>query len=587
MRARGLAAAGLAALVMASDAQAASQDVVARQVAETVARQIPGATLRGSAEEPMVGVPGFADLVAGRAEVMTDPAFWTQVTSNLLVSQTVVLPKPVDLVKPEAALPTVEVAGGGKPLWPLPRRSVTDLPGTTYEWQGRTKTLREFVTSTETDGVAFVHDGRIAGDLYANGWSADVRHQPWSVTKSFVSALVGIARDEGRIRSLEQPIEAYVPDLRGTAWQGTTIRNLLEMESGVHWDEGTPVLVINTQVEQWVQAALDLVTDGQLGQTRNEFLKSLPREVPQGTKFSYNSGNTQVLAWMLERIYRKPFNVIISEKLWKPVGMAGAARVMTDRVGDAIASQGLYSRIFDLARFGELFRHEGRTPDGRQIVSRAWVRESTAMTELSERQYAYQWWYAGLPGSFEASGFEGQKISVAPAECVVGVRLAHTLGATLRPGGGDPASPDSYGFAVEMGGAEWTAVYKAVAKRLGGCPPGSRGGGAATRRALKLRLGGPVRMSRRLALRRGALRIRVGARRERTALTLSVRTSAGRTVAERRFALDAGGARTVSVPLTRRGRHLLRSRRAVRLTVRGVAVAGGRSARATRSVILR
>jgi CubicO group peptidase (beta-lactamase class C family) len=581
MRARGLFAAACAALVIASptpDAQAATQQQVVRQVAETVARQVPGATIRRSAEEPLVGVPGFADLVAGRAEVMMDPAFWTQVTYNLLVSQTVVLPQPVDLVKPEAALPTAPVANGGKPVWPLPRRSVKGLADTTYEWQGRTKTLREFVTSTETDGVAFIDDGAIAGDLYANGWSADVRHQPWSVTKSFVSALVGIAREDGRVRSLEDRIETYVPDLRGTAWEGTTIRNLLEMESGVHWDEGTPVLVVNTQVEQWAQAALDLVTDGHAGQTRNAFLKSLPRVAPQGTKFSYNSGNTQVLAWMLERVYRKPFNVVISEKLWKPAGMAGDARVMTDRVGDAIASQGLYSRIFDLARFGELFRNGGRTPDGRQVVPRAWVRESTTMTPISDGQYAYQWWFAGLPGSYEASGFQGQKISVAPNECVTGVRLSHTLGAKLQDG-----------FEVEMGGEEWTAVLTAVAKRLGGCAPGAAAGTspAAGGRALRLRLGGATRMSRRLALRRGALRVRVGARDARTALTLTAVGRRGTKVAERRLALPAGRARTVTVRLTRAGRRLLRSRRAVRLTIRGVAVAGGTSARASRAVVLR
>jgi len=96
-----------------------------------------------------------------------------------------------------------------------------------------------------------------------------------------------------------------------------------------------------------------------------------------------------------------------------------------------------------------------------------------------------------------------------------------------------------------------------------------------------------VRMSRRLALRRGALRLTVGARRERTALTLTAVDRRGVKVAERRFALRAGRARGVSVRLTRRGRALLRSRKAVRLTVRGVAVAGGESARATRSVVLR
>jgi CubicO group peptidase (beta-lactamase class C family) len=578
-----LAAAAAGALASAPPAGAATPSEVRRQIVETVAAQIPGAAVRRSDEEPLVGVPGVAELAAGRTEVMMDPAFWTQVVSNLLVSQTIVLPKPVDLVKPEAFLPTAPVENG-KEASPLGRRPV-DLAGVTYTWQGRTKTLKDFVTSTETDAVAFVHDGRIVTDLYANGWSADVRHQPWSVTKSFVSALVGIAVAEGRVRSLEDPVDAYVKPLAATAWKGTTIRNLLEMESGVHWDEGTPVLAVNTQVQQWVQAALDLVTDGALGQTRNEFLASLPREVPQGTRFSYNSGNTQLLAWLLETVYRKPFNEIISAKLWKPAGMAGDARVMTDRVGDAIASQGLYSRIFDLARFGELFRHGGRTPGGRQVVPASWVRESTTMTAISKGQYAYQWWAGPTPASYEASGFQGQKISVSPSDCLTGVRLSHTLGATLRPGGGDPADPSSYGFAVEMGSEEWSAVYRAVAKRLGACTPAAGARSTQGRSRVVLRLGGASRMSRRAALRRGALRIRVGARGARTSLTLTA-TARRTRVAARRLVLPAGRARTVSVPLTKAGRRLLRARRAVRIVVRAVPADAGRRA-ATRRFTLR
>jgi CubicO group peptidase (beta-lactamase class C family) len=229
------------------------------------------------------------------------------------------------------------------------------------------------------------------------------------------------------------------------------------VESGVHWDEGTPVLAQNTQVQQWVQLALDLHTDGQLGQTRNEFLASLERVAPQGTEFSYNSGNTQVLAWMLEKLYAKPFNEIVSEQLWQPVGMAHDAAAMTDRVGDAVASQGLYSQIDDLARFGELFRHEGRTPEGRRVVSKKWVRESTTMTDVSGGSYAYQWWLGATPGGYTASGFEGQKITVSPDDCLTAVRLAHQLGADTRPG--DDTTP---GFAVEMGAEEWFAVYRVV-----------------------------------------------------------------------------------------------------------------------------
>ena len=446
-----------AALALPATASAAPTPDARAQVVDAVVRAVPGARVNPLAGEPLLGVPAVDALAAGRAEVMMDPAFWTQVVGNLLVSRTVVLPTPVDLVKPEMYLPTAPVAPGSY-VWPLSRRPV-DLSGVRYDWQGRQKSLQDFVRSTETDAVAFLHDGQIVTDLYANGWSADVRHQPWSVTKSFISAVVGIAVDEGKVASIEDPVERYVPELRGSAWEGTTIRNLLEMESGVHWDENTPVLAQNTQVQQWIQAALDLYTNGRAGQGRNAFLKSLPRVAPQGTTFSYNSGNTQVLAWVAEEVYGKPFNQVIAEKLWQPTGMAGDARMLTDRGGDAIASQGLYARIFDLARFGELYRNGGRTPDGRQVVSSGWVGESTTMTSVSAGEYAYQWWAGALPGSFEASGFQGQKISVAPQECLTGVRLSHTLGANMSSGS----------FAVEMGGQEWSAVYAAVAQRLGGC----------------------------------------------------------------------------------------------------------------------
>lgn len=441
--------------------------VVAALAAATVTTSASAYAQAPPLQEPVVGVPDLTQLLPGRVETLLDPAFVTQAVANALVDQTVVLPLPVDVVKPELALPTAPVAPGPKPS-PLPRRTV-DLDEVTYEWQGRTKTVRDFVRSTETDAVAFVHRGRIADDLYANGWDAETRHQPWSVTKSFVSALVGIAVHERKVRSIDEPIDRYVADLRGTAWEGTTIRNLLEMESGIHWDEGTPVLAANTQVQQWVQLALDLHTGGALGQTRNEFLASLPRVAPQGTTFAYNSGNTQVLAWLLEEVYGAPFNEIIATKLWQPSGMAGDARVMTDRVGDAVASQGLYARVFDLARFGELFRNGGRTPAGRQVVPARWVRESTTMNAVSEGTYAFQWWAGGLPRSFEAVGFQGQRITVAPDRCLTGVRLSHTLGGDLRPTDGDPADPTSYGFAIIDGGEEWNAVVRAVTGRLSGC----------------------------------------------------------------------------------------------------------------------
>lgn len=421
-------------------------------------RALPGA--------PPPGSLGATPRQIAASNVVGDPAYWQAWWERLRDPDgpTFMLPWPADLVKPELLLPIAAIPSRRDPqAWPLPR-APQDISGVTYEFRGRTKTVAQYLRTTETDALVFLRNGRLAAEAYANGYSATQPHQPWSVTKSFVSTLVGIARDEGLISSLQDPIERYIPELASTAWRGTTIRNILQMESGMEWDEGTPDLKQNTQVRQWRDLWLDYVTNGRAGRDRNEFLMSLRRIAPQGTVFSYNSGNTQVLAWLVETVYRASFAQVISEKLWKPVGMQADASIITDRHGRAIASQGLYAVPYDLARFGQLFLNRGRTPDGRQIVSEAWIGEATDLhgpESMSDGQYAYQWWAnATDPQGFEASGFQGNKITVSPGTCTVAVRLAHSLGLGLAESGETD---------VEMGGAEYDAMQGAVARALGGC----------------------------------------------------------------------------------------------------------------------
>jgi CubicO group peptidase (beta-lactamase class C family) len=532
-----------------ASADEAQLEAARTEVARTIVAHIPGATLNTQPDGTIDGtfnVPAAADLAAGRTEVMRDPAFWVAAVTNLLESGSVTPPAPIDWVKPEAFLPTAPVADGPY-VSALPRRD-RDLSGVTYEWQGRKKTIREFMRTTETDIVAFAREGAVIADAYENGWSADVRHQPWSVTKTFIAATVGIAVAEGKVRSVQDRIESYIPELKGTAWEGARIVDVLQMRSGVFWDEDDPVLARNTQVQQWVQAALDLVTNGQLGQGRNDFLKALPKETEPGTKWRYNSGATQVLAWLTEKVYGKPFNQIISEKLWQPAGMDGDARILTDRRGDAIASQGLYSRVFDLARFGELLRNGGRTPEGRQVVPAAWVRDMTTLLDAPKGAYGYQTWIGPMPGTFQASGFQGQKISVAPDHCLVGVRLSHSFGLDSRPADGAATDPASYGFATEFHAKEWNALYKAVAEHLGRCQ----------RPVAKVRLGRVAALSRRATLRRGAFRVRLGASGKQRVVRVTALAGTTR-LATRRFVVRPGPQRVVSVPLTTAGRRLLRA----------------------------
>jgi CubicO group peptidase (beta-lactamase class C family) len=557
----------VAALPPAASAQAPVDprlEPIRTQVAEAVAAQIPGSRIKKTDDgrvDPLFNVPGAADLAIGRTHVLKDPDFWVASVRNLLVSGAIVPPSPIDWVKPELFLPTAPIANGSY-VSALPREQ-RDLSGVTYEWQGEQKTIKQFMRTTETDIVAFVRDGRVVADWYENGWNPETRHQPWSVTKSFISAVVGIALAEGKVRSVDDPIDLYISELKGTAWEGARIQDILQMESGVHWDEDTPVLAVNTQVQQWIQAGLDFVTDGQLGQGRNEFLKSLPKFAEPGTKWKYNSGNTQVLAWLTETVYGKPFNEVISEKLWQPAGMAGDARILTDRVGDAIASQGLYSRVFDLARFGELFRKGGRTPEGHQVVPEAWTRESTQMTDVSEGRYAYQWWHGPTPQSYQASGFQGQKISVSPDHCLTGVRLSHAFGVDSRPDDGPATDPAAYSFGTEFHANEWNAMYSAVARHLGTCERSAVAGAKARRP----RLTGPSRMSRRAALRRGALRMRLAGTGGRSRVVIVARNARGRAIATRRLASAPSTARWVHVPLTDAGEAWLRARRTARLSV--------------------
>lgn len=271
----------------------------------------------------------------GWVNTFTDPDHAKRYVRDVLFEGHVNVPQPFDVVKPEAYLPNV-VVPAGPTTSSLPVASSASLSEVTYEWQGEVKTIEQFVTTTRTDAVVFVHDGAVVGEWYANGYGPDVRHQPWSVTKTVIAAMVGVAHDDGLIGSLDDPIERYLDDLAGTAWEGVTIEQLLQMESGVHWDEDTPVLAVNTQVEQWVDLALDLYSEGTLGATRNEFLAALPPSFEPGTEFRYNSGNTQVLAWLTEELYGATFDQVLAERLWQPMGAQSDAVLTADRVSGVI-----------------------------------------------------------------------------------------------------------------------------------------------------------------------------------------------------------------------------------------------------------
>ncbi|WP_162140686.1 serine hydrolase domain-containing protein [Jongsikchunia kroppenstedtii] len=412
----------------------------------------------------LLGVPPLPDLVAGAAAKFSTPEYWNNWVHEALQHNKFLLPDSVDPVKPDVFLPHSEIAAGPT-VSPLPVAPV-DLRDVTYQYDGRTKTVGDFLNDAETDSISFVHNGKLVAQYFANGWNLSEQHQAWSVTKSFVSAAVGIALDQRRIASLDDPINKYIPELNRTAWQGTTIRNILEMRSGIKWDEEAQQLQDNTQFMEWINLGLYQYSNGRLGMDRNNYLRSLPRVEPQGARFSYDSANPQVLAWMLEKLYHQSFADVLSDQLWKPLGMEAPAYIMTDSTGAAVASEELFARPNDLARFGEMMRNGGVNTQGRRILSAAYVQASTTGMKQGAKDtgdapaggYGYQWWQGPTPDSFQANGFQGNYITVQPSQCLTGVRLGHT------------AAFDSNGNFADQANPEWSAVFRAVAARLGGCP---------------------------------------------------------------------------------------------------------------------
>ena len=141
---------------------------------------------------PIVGTPDPLVSIPAWLTAWTDPDYWASYAHDAVVNQHLNVPYPVDPVKPEAYLPNVPVADG-RYVSRLPVRPI-DLSGLTYDFGGQTKTIEQFVRTTRTDQVVLVHDGVVVGEFYAGGFDADTRHQAWSVTKTFVAAVVGIAK---------------------------------------------------------------------------------------------------------------------------------------------------------------------------------------------------------------------------------------------------------------------------------------------------------------------------------------------------------------------------------------------------------
>lgn len=389
------------------------------------------------------GVAPLTDLLQARANLLLSGGQATRMVEDAMDFEASILMLPIEATTVIVILPTQVVRANAAPA-ALPERKV-DLSQVTYEVNGHTRTIEQFMQSGSTNAIAFMHKGRFIYDDYENGFNPQTRHHMWSVTKSVTTSLVGIAVADGLVESIHDPITKYIAEAAGTVWEGVSIEDLLQMESGTYWVD-VPV----HQPEQLVLMGADYHSNGLYGMTRDEYLLRLTRVSEPGEFYRYNSGDAQMLAWLLERIYQKPYAQLLSEKIWQPAGMQDDALVMVDRLGNTFASMGLHATPRDMLRFGELHRNGGRSIDGRQIIPEAWVAAShnyDKATGGGPRGYMWPHWGGVESGNYTAQGYGFQLVSVAPSLNMTGVRF-----------GNDPVDT--------IAQKEWEAVLTAVGQHL-------------------------------------------------------------------------------------------------------------------------
>jgi len=343
--------------------------------------------------------------------------------------------------------PSTKVPSAG-PAWSF-THAPKDLPDT-YSFESEERSLAAFLDNTETTGLIVIRDGAIAHEEYRLGAGESSLFTSFSVAKSVISALIGIALEEGHIGSVEDQITDYVPALKGSGYDGVTIEDALTMSSGVGFGEdyADPMSDVNR-----------LAFSHASGRQMADILAGLERVREPGIYNDYISADTIALGLVLEAATGLPNETYLATRLWQPMGAEAPAFWSIAREGMVLPYCCLSATLRDYARFGRLFL-EGGARDGRQIVPRPWTdvstRPSAPRLEPGPNPasfwtfgYGYQWWVPEDPESeFLAIGIWGQFVYADRRRGVVIVKTSADEGFDTRD-------------------HETVAAFRAIARHIG------------------------------------------------------------------------------------------------------------------------
>ncbi|MBJ6384054.1 serine hydrolase [Enterobacter cloacae] len=271
-----------------------------------------------------------------------------------------------------------------------------------YQVNGKSYDLQDYLKRQNVSGMLVLKNGKVAYKYLGEGNTDSTLWTSRSVGKSVVSALVGVAIKEGKIHSLDDLVTQYEPDLKGTAWDGVTLKQLITHTSGVAWNED----YTNPQSD-FARLTECEAKPGTYDCVRT-LVKGLRREHPAGENWSYSSGGAWLLGDVLERATGMTLAAYLEKSIWQPYGMAsdGVWHAYSKGQHD-VGAHGFNATLEDWGRFGEFILHNGTLPDGKQIFPDGWVKQSSEWTQAKgsvsaahpKGLYGYQWWNNEVPAN--------------------------------------------------------------------------------------------------------------------------------------------------------------------------------------------
>jgi len=279
-----------------------------------------------------------------------------------------------------------------------------------WSFEGKPQTVDGFMQAMNTSAILVLKDGKVVLEKYGLGRTADERWTSFSVAKSVTSTLVGAAIRDGHIKSLDDNVATYISELKGSAYDGVSVRQLLTMTSGVKWNED--------YTDPKADVARAGFEPGEPGINRLiSYMRKLPREAAPGTKWVYKTGETDLAGFLVSRATGKSLADYASEKIWAPYGMEADAVWVDDLDGHERGGCCMSMTARDYARLGQ-FMLDG----GNGALPKGWVADATRSHHAfppggNETGYGYFWWI--IPGGYAAEGIFGQQIYIYPAEKVV------------------------------------------------------------------------------------------------------------------------------------------------------------------------